>query len=73
VLSGSSEPDTMRRCADPGVPEFVAKPFALAALLAQFPYPVAAPVAARSTPPLNFTRLDLNRCPRDPPAPSPPS
>ena len=37
VMSGYSEQDTMRRCADLGVHEFMAKPFELTTLMAKFP------------------------------------
>jgi CheY-like chemotaxis protein len=39
VMSGYSEQDTMRRCADLGVSDFMAKPFELSTLLAKFAPP----------------------------------
>jgi PAS domain S-box-containing protein len=41
VMSGYSEQDTMRRCADLGATEFMSKPFELSVLLGKFPAPVA--------------------------------
>ncbi len=41
VMSGYSEQDTMRRCADLGASEFLSKPFELSLLLSKFPVPTA--------------------------------